>query len=480
MEDNVALVSTTNAISTASSTGVMSVASATDWYPYLNNIKDMKNSLLLNPFNVKNLDKNLFFVCKEREKERRFASFKNYTEFLVKEDYFNTSFPHYYEIIVSIPSSTDKNINHFKMYFDIDCNEPSIEKEQIVKRLLSFQKFLYEVFEKKTNNKKLEVLLFDSSCGVKKSFHIVVDGVFFNDMDLVKNFVLYIKRKFNHEDFTSFIDEKVYKRNQQFRLLYSRKAGSEVQRTKKVFHQTDSFVGAVRSVITETKKDLKQFKHSLLTHVEGCEMIMFKKEELFSLLSEVKEKKALSKAKSTLSFTTLDEVDVLDVKHKTFIENFLDKEASYEIKNIVKTNISDEVDDFVVLIVLKREMETHCKICNRVHEKENPFIVVFNRHNKIKFFCRRHERGFDLLENERSTSSFSFLLKSKEPVLTGSPSGSFSLPKIPTTKSPPRSNPGIVVKKEEKEEETPFYLFDESVRVKEDKKIKKKRDNILF
>lgn len=457
---------------------ISSSSSFTEWYPYLNNIKDMKNSLLLNPFNLKNLDKHLFFVCKERERERRFASFKNYTEFLVKEDYFNSLEPHYYEIIASVPSSSEKNINHFKLYFDIDCNEVSIEKEKIVRYLLKFQKFLYEVFEKKTNNKKIEVLLFDSSHNTKKSFHIVVEGIFFNDMELVKNFVLYIKKKFNCEEFTNFIDERVYKRNQQFRLLYSRKVGSEIERTKKIFQPIDSFASAVTSIINETKKDLKMFKKSLLTEVLGCEMIMFKKEELFSLLNEVKDQKKPSKEKITTAFTTLDEITVLDSKHKAFIENFLDKEASYEIKNIVKTDISTEPDDFVVLIVLKREMETFCKICNRTHEKENPFIVVFNRHNKIKFFCRRHERGFDLLEGERSTSSFSFLLKSKE--VTNSTSASFALPKIPATKSPPQSNPGTVTKKREEEEETPFYLFDESVRVTEDKKMKKKKDNILF
>lgn len=45
------------------------------------------------------------------------------------------------------------------------------------------------------------------------------------------------------------------------------------------------------------------------------------------------------------------------------------------------------------LVLLKRYTPSYCKMCDRVHENENPYLVVAGYNRDIYFYCRRADKG---------------------------------------------------------------------------------------
>lgn len=354
------------------------------WFPFFNNKKQDPSKVLLNYIN-----KDKFIVCKEdlplngSKPTKYFASFKDYNDFVLKENYTtneNKSLlpkpQSYYEIINS-------DIHPYvKMYFDIDCNT-TISKDILDKELLILKSFLSQLYKVKFNT-DVDVLLFSSSFGDKKSYHIVIDKACMRyNTNLFKKICLYVKKKMSELNLNigNFIDEVVYKSTQQFRLFGSMKYGTN--RVKREFIASEASREREASRESEAREASEKspssllslpFPSSLLSFTDDCKKIEFKN---ISLSLETEKKRKSIQTESCF---------LEDIPESDFLETFIE-EGEYDVKDVIKTEIAD--NEFIYLIILKRNQETYCEVCEREHPHENPYIVVFN--SAIRFFCRRSE-----------------------------------------------------------------------------------------
>lgn len=59
----------------------------------------------------------------------------------------------------------------------------------------------------------------------------------------------------------------------------------------------------------------------------------------------------------------------------------------------------------VAVIPLKRTSLSHCPVCNKDHDHENPYLAVSCDGGSIRWFCRRARRGFDIKTTTTATTA---------------------------------------------------------------------------
>lgn len=292
----------------------------------------------------------MFMVCKINDQSTRiYSCFKDYKDFLIKEDYHKKRENAYFEIL-------DSSIHpFFKIYFDID-SQNHVDEET----LIAFKDHISDILKEIINDERVnfKVIIYDSSNEEKFSYHYVVSGVKLDNINSLRNLCDHISSSFSfNNNFKNSIDKSVYKSVQQFRLIYTKKVSSPLSRLKRVFKKDISF-------------DLEDFKESLISVTNDNDFLIsfeyFKKEECVSL-----------------------SIDLDDVPEKDFIENFLEKENNYSVRSVNEIEIDNEKK--IYFIALNRHIESYCENCDRYHTSENPFIGIFE--NEIKFYCRRSDIG---------------------------------------------------------------------------------------
>lgn len=327
------------------------------WYYYL--VKNTNGECLND-----NLTGN-FVVCRESP-SRQFSSFKDHIDFFIKENYkenYKTFSNHYYEIITDYSKGV-------KCFFDIDVNLKTFDKLIFDQYLIDFKSFLIDILNKETVNTNFEVLLYDSSNNHKISYHVVINKIFFNNIEILKSFIDYVKNNFNHP-LSEYIDYKVYKTNQQFRMLYSSKNNSK-DRTKRVFKE-------------ECKKvDFELFEKSLITFINDCNVISFKSSFDKYIIIETKKKKV-----KECEYNFED----IEMDYQNFLTKFLE-ENPFDIKTI-KIQMSEDNDEKTYLVIFTRLEPSECIICERTHDNDNPYMFINTSTNTAVFNCRRNENNLN-------------------------------------------------------------------------------------
>ena len=200
----------------------------------------------------------------------------------------------------------------------------------------------------------------------KKSFHIVVDKVFLkNEMECESFYFRCIENI--PEKYQKYVDNGVYKKVQQFRLLGCHKYNKE--NTKKL--NTDLSVNYnIPKNYKNSEKAISNYNFfiSLIGNIVGCVYL-----EGFSVV----DKKKISFVGSS---TSGDLEEVLDLFYKKFPSD------NYGFLNVFENSGS-------LLILLKRLNPSFCSLCNRFHEKENPYLTVTGIYRDINFYCRRVDKG---------------------------------------------------------------------------------------
>ena len=183
-----------------------------------------------------------------------------------------------------------------------------------------------------------------------KSLHIICPEI---NIDNSKHFRYYANKvKQNMKTYFQYIDIGVYRTRSQLRILGSQKDGR-----KKLFNQRLSKLPPEHD--QASNKKLSIFKLSLLSTKNSC---------LKTTLKPVEE-------------NNHEGVDASNYFEK--ISNLLTKfDNSYQIQCITDG-----------IIILKRFKPSYCYLCNRVHEKENPFLALKNN-GEVRFFCRRNNNKF--------------------------------------------------------------------------------------
>lgn len=283
-------------------------------------------------------------------KTRLFADFKSPEEFLKYSSGKTPPERCFYEIILGGGKQ--------KPYFDIDMkNESGVDGEKVIENLV---KAIAVVLEPKMGLSFEENILIFTSHGPKKwSYHVVLDCICFKDNQTNKGF----KNKVVAEmkEYSEHVDSSVYSSKQQFRILGSRKFGSERVKIPKL-----NFTISGETYISKMNgmSELEILKSSLVTYTDDTVLLPFSYRNKFVFAPKIGE-------------IDFDEGDAYFVA-MDFLENCCES-------NIGAFEFSSRDEN---KIAFKRLKPSFCPLCDRVHDNQNPYIMISKR-GGIYFYCRR-------------------------------------------------------------------------------------------
>ena len=209
-----------------------------------------------------------------------------------------------------------------------------------------------------------DILVFNSNSSTKRSFHIIVDRWFFPSATQNKELFEDVLNKIDPQ-YHKYFDKSMYKSIQQFRTMLSTKCG---RHRFKVLDKQSTW--KLKYDIKDPNMKMRElFYASLVTEVIGtCQMLSF----------EYKEKIAYVPSRDINNYE-------LEIVIHTFREKFHDA-SSFDILEPKNS-----------IIPLKRRCSSYCKVCQRNHDAENPYLYV-NFENKLYFNCRRIDES-QFIEN---------------------------------------------------------------------------------
>lgn len=324
-------------------------------------------------------------------KALEFGTVANYVEFykLIQE----SDSKHYYEVIYGnqkphfdIDMAVDADLQFGEEYKQILETDRIAFVHQVLLKVIC--QSIYDMFSKMypvVFDAERQFVITDSSTKDKISFHIVLDGVFHRSCHESK--VLYeavaAHIAMNYPGFDPrVVDSAVYKRNQQFRTLWSSKIGKT--NAKKYYHgppiEITTSIGT--TVLLGTKKfltdyegediciPLEVFARSLVSNTITCTGLRTARVESTTVAGR---KATPEKPKLT------DEVS--KKAWELFAQSpFAKTEAGNMYFRVRQVNSNR--------ILLQKQGKYHCPVCVRNHETENPYLSVTGE-NAVFFVCRR-------------------------------------------------------------------------------------------
>jgi hypothetical protein len=234
------------------------------------------------------------------------------------------------------------------------------------------------------------------------------------------------------EHWKGIIDTSMYKSTQQFRIAGSCKFGTD--RFKIINNDlTLNYLGKngwIPKIEFESQehKVLLAIEASLITQTVGSVLMP-------SLLDENEEKSMRIRSGEGKEYTEYFEPlssenikDALTLCHKVAGLEYGDPRFPYGYMRVVEDNGESSI------ILLKRRFPSCCRICNRIHEHENPFMLIIGLDRDIYLDCRRNEHNKKLYIGKLGPTGKTLALS-----LT-LPSASTSMQKIDISASIPTAN----------------------------------------
>ena len=329
------------------------------WYKYLVKQNDKTKKNLLSSVKYDHFKGNIL-VCKEsyydeNKKKREFTMFKDNTElckFIYSQEKSERCL---YEILLSDVSR--------KPYFDVDMDIQELKNQN-----LSPEKFSEELIV----NLLEAIKVFTSHTKKKFSFHIILENYrlqgYKESESFYKETLKFVDSKFKKED-DKFIDPNVYKTVQQFRISDCHKCG------KDNFKILDERLSINFNYPARCKNEFSRKNHllksSLLTYVKDTIIL----EEFSENTKEFKKMNAGSASEGDVG-------KALEIFYKFY------NEFDFEFQDMVSENGN-------LLITFRRLNPTKCKMCKRIHENENPYLLVCGENRNVLFDCRRRPQDVD-------------------------------------------------------------------------------------
>jgi hypothetical protein len=337
------------------------------WFYYLVPGEDEKRVALLD---------NCFFfagnliICRDKGNKQfaKFSSFLEYARFYFKETPVIDRYD--FEVIMG---------DFFqKPYFDIDIKRRNDEMGRSSDSLTlnestTLIKELVKIIEKtilKIGDKEGTIMVFTSHSAEKLSYHIIVDGWCLSDHKENRAFHDLIMKDFS---LPSIVDHSVYSNIRQLRMYQSRKFGSE--RIKILDNELTYNIKTCKNGYTfpikpesEDHAELMILGSSLVGNTRICRILP----TLF-----------IPPPARIFSGTPMDSLTEEDIDNVMIIAK--EKLPSFPF-NLLKVEDRSEGS---TLIVLKRLGRSRCDICDRTHEHENPYLIVYGEERSISFDCRR-------------------------------------------------------------------------------------------
>ncbi len=159
----------------------------------------------------------------------------------------------YYEVI--------EDHHNCKIYFDIDMKEKLEMADDLMISVL--KQIRIEMLRKITiYEHKNHTLVFESHSEKKKSFHIIIDGFYFENNMQVKQFFKNVRKNIP-EIYQKYLDEAVYTKNRSFRMYKSHKLDDV--RIKEITYRYDTY---------HLRDQRKIFEASLITNTNQCTSLL--------------------------------------------------------------------------------------------------------------------------------------------------------------------------------------------------------------
>lgn len=197
----------------------------------------------------------------------------------------------------------------------------------------------------------------------KISFHVVVNGVGFKNRNILKNLILEFIKSIDDDFIKKGVDDSVYKVPQLFKCILS--------------PANDGNTKLIELIPTKSYQDYKPFnENNILEYLSGIytnDYICL--DEKFNHLDVIITKKVENKKISE----NLENLENIPQKTVDWIYKSPFIYGIYRIKNNILINNK---------INLLRISTAFCKICKRIHENENAYIL--HRSNNLYFHCGRN------------------------------------------------------------------------------------------
>ena len=297
-----------------------------------------------------------------------FALFKSFLEFAMYCKFIPDNNKYFYEIILGE--------NPQKPHFDIDIDDPEINGEQVKDFLVNA---IINVLADRGVFISINNILIYTSHGFnnknkyKQSYHVVINN--YCHANNVEARAFYEKvLSYVPEDYRIYIDNGVYSPTQQFRIVGSTKINNNRNKTfqkKWDYKGTDVIHQYPEEAEDVDHETVMQLEESLITFTGNCSFLPTfqpkEKEKIYEDCEEV----VLDEARSALELVASKE------NTKTDSSSF-----PYIIEDINGP-----------IVELKRVRPSFCQICSRVHEHQNPYLLIIGEEKAVYFHCRRADRN---------------------------------------------------------------------------------------
>ena len=352
------------------------------WYkalvPKKGDIPDNRTQDLMSRCSDKDLRQGLLVCAITRSDTHIFALFPSYVSFAK----FHLALPEgkrcFFEIVLGDHTQ--------KPHFDIEVETeklPDLSPEELVlfgeALITAFLEVIIPLFAELYKFGlvlETDVLIFTSHGPKKRSFHVIIDNYCHGSNKEAKAFYEEVLARLP-EELRPFVDGSVYSKKQQFRIVGSQKKGS----------------GRIKVLLTPWSYQGKEISYHFREEPRnpGHQLVLILESSLISQVSNCRPlPNLLPEPEQKASGDWDQESDDLHIETVKVAFNLLGKKAGvsvttpgfpYEVKEVMGG-----------LILLKRKYPSNCQICRRVHEHENPYMVVATDENKIRhvyFDCRR-------------------------------------------------------------------------------------------
>jgi hypothetical protein len=308
-----------------------------------------------------------------------------------------------------------------KPYFDIDVSaaeavEHQVDLATLERHVRKLANHAISIVSHESDPDPIYlVYIISSSHSEKKwSFHVAIQGVQIATPDVARQFVTCTIRSYADavkKDcvdsplemraaslLQKSIDMSVYKSTQQFRMHGCCKYGDPNR--VKTFRQDLSTWNPITSCNSHIPAELSIFRHSLITDMFGCRLLTAGCAFSKYLMSEAASKKHQQFKKpfpllprddaAAASLTPADIDAILADAIATFATKHDIHEFPFEIRDVVSSPSTQQQDAASAIILnLRRTSPSMCPVCCRVHDSENPYLLVSAATKEISFFCRR-------------------------------------------------------------------------------------------
>lgn len=183
-------------------------------------------------------------------------------------------------------------------------------------------------------------LIFSSHDSHKISYHVVLNGVYHNNSSEARQFYERVMERID-EQYRPYFDHAVYSSRQQFRIMGCRKFN-----TNRVKIPVSGTPRLEDTLVSITKDD--------------------------DLWIETVQKRV---SPTTQRQVTSDEVE----RAMCLLEEHGHEPGVFQVANVQGG-----------LVSLKRMRASFCPVCERLHDAENPYMVITN--NYLYWYCRRNEK----------------------------------------------------------------------------------------